>query len=66
MRVNKSMNVGRIKASIDFRSKDEPWGRFGGGWNWALGFQLAQRTLIVRLFVFSIKIVVERKNKYEV
>jgi hypothetical protein len=43
------------------RSKDNLWGRFGGGWNWELGFQAGGRTVIVNLLVASVRI--ERKRK---
>ena len=32
------------------------WGRFGGGWNWALGFTLGSRTLILNLLVVSLRV----------
>jgi len=32
------------------------WGRFGGGWNWKLGFQLGYGTLIISLLVFDIRV----------
>lgn len=31
-------------------------GRFGGGWQWKLGFQAARGTLIISLLVFDIRI----------
>lgn len=32
------------------------FGRFGGGWNWKLGFQAGGKTLIISLLVFSIRV----------
>lgn len=31
-------------------------GRFGGGWNWVLGFQASGPTLILNLLVVSLRI----------
>lgn len=33
-----------------------PMGRFGGGFQWEVGFQLGGRTLIINLLVASIRI----------
>lgn len=32
------------------------WGRFGGGWNWKLGFQAGGSTLIISLLVGDLRI----------
>ncbi len=39
-----------------WRSKKNLWGRFGGGWNWALGFQASGRTVHLMLLIFTITI----------
>lgn len=45
-----------LKTKVEFRRKKEnTLGRFGGGWNWVLGFQLGSKTLIINLLVFSIR-----------
>lgn len=41
--------------------KKKYWGRFGGGWNWKLGFQAGGKTVILNLLVFSIIIEFGRK-----
>ena len=38
------------------RPSDSLMGRFGGGWQWSLGFQLGAHTLIVNLLIFSLRI----------
>lgn len=45
-----------MKVRFHFRSKKKPFGRFGGGWNWKLGFQAGGRELIVSLLVFEIRV----------
>ena len=43
------------------KSRNAPMGRFGGGWNWNLGFQAGGRTVIINLLTVNIRI--ERKKK---
>lgn len=44
------------------RTRDEHMGRFGGGWQWALGFEAGARhrdgaqTVIVNLLVCSVRV----------
>lgn len=38
------------------RSKDNLWGRFGGGWNWKLGIDVGGTTVIVNLLVATLRI----------
>jgi len=47
------MRLPRVKWS--HRPKDALWGRFGGGWNWKLGFQIGSTTLIVSLLVAELR-----------
>ena len=45
------------KITFEKRSKKKNlWGRFGGGWNIKFGFQLGGRTLIIDIFVMSVRI----------
>jgi len=46
----------RITAEFQYRSKRNLWGRFGGGWNWRLGFMAGGRTLILNLLVATLRI----------
>jgi len=40
----------------EHRHRDEPMGRFGGGWNWKVGIQGSGRDWIVDLLVASVRI----------
>ena len=44
-----------MKISYSRKSKNEFWGRFGGGWQWKLGFQLGGNTLIINLLICDIR-----------
>ena len=48
--------IGHYTIKYERRSKDELWGRFGGGWDWELGFQLGGNTLIINLLIAYIRI----------
>jgi len=56
IQVKRSFKIGRFKITYNRRSKKNLWGRFGGGWNWEAGFQLGSSTLIINLFIASIRI----------
>jgi hypothetical protein len=49
-----------LKWSITFsyRPSTNAWGRFGGGWQWSLGFEASSRfkTVILNLLVCSVRI----------
>jgi hypothetical protein len=53
-RITKKWLFGRLEITFDWRSKKNMWGRFGGGWNWKLGFQASGRTIKFNLLIFSI------------
>jgi hypothetical protein len=38
------------------RSKQATMGRFGGGWNWKLGIQTGERSVLISLLVSELKI----------
>ena len=42
--------------SFRWRAKSNLWGRFGGGWNWELGFQASSRTIIFMLLICTVRI----------
>ena len=46
--------IGRLEICFKWRKKCPFWGRFGGGWNWELGFQAGGRTLLVNLIFCSL------------
>ena len=59
-----SCNLGRrIQIRIIKNSRKRPWGRFGGGWNWELGFQASSSTVILNLLVLSVRIYRPKKVK---
>lgn len=45
-----------VYISFNMRKKSEIFGRFGGGWNWQLGFQIGGSTIIINLLVASVRI----------
>lgn len=62
--LNKLLKVSEIKKKVDLgwlevefhrRSRKNLWGRFGGCWNWELGFQASSTTLIVNCLIFSLR-----------
>lgn len=64
--VERSAQRGPVKVTYSRRSSDARMGRFGGGWQWELGFQagnLTRRhgTVIVNLLVSSVRISWNRK-----
>lgn len=52
--VHKEIAIGRLSIVLDWRSKKSFMGRFGGGWNWKLGFQASGRSFILSLLVLDI------------
>lgn len=59
-RIEKETKIGRLRIVFDFVSKDSFMGRFGGGWNWKLGFQIGGKTIILNLLIFSLRIEIEK------
>lgn len=37
----------KLKIRFEMRSKDNFMGRFGGGWQWKVGFQASETTIII-------------------
>lgn len=54
--IKKSVQVGRLKITFNWRSKKNFWGRFGGGWNWILGFEVGGNTIIFNLLICSVRL----------
>jgi hypothetical protein len=48
--------VGRVKFVFNWRAAPGPWGRFGGGWNWALGFEAGGSTVMLHLLVAMLRV----------
>lgn len=55
-------SFGRIKVQFNWRSKKNLLGRFGGGWNWELGFQAGGRTVIFSLLICMVRISLKKKK----
>jgi len=53
--ITRKFNLGNLRITFNWRSKSNLWGRFGGGWNWELGFVAGGSTLILNLLVFSLR-----------
>lgn len=54
-RVQRTLRLGRLTIKYERRFRSNMWGRFGGGWNWKLGFQAGHGTLILNLLVASLR-----------
>ena len=52
----KKIKLGKFNISLRWRSSDCLWGRFGGGWQWALGFEIGSSTVSLNCLVFNIMI----------
>jgi hypothetical protein len=52
--VNRRIQIGSIEIKFTWRSGKNSMGRFGGGWNWEVGFQLGGSSLIVNLLFCSL------------
>jgi len=52
--VFKRLRLGHFETTFHWRSAKNFWGRFGGGWNWCLGFELGDWTLGLNLLVFRL------------
>lgn len=54
LEINKYWEIGKLRIDFKWRSKKNFWGRFGGGWNWQLGFQAGGNTIIFNLLICSL------------
>jgi len=52
----KKWSVLGFEIKFRWRSKNNLWGRFGGGWNWALGFEASGSSINIMLLIFTIGI----------
>lgn len=52
--ISKRFYLGRLEVWFNWRSPKNFWGRFGGGWNWCLGFEIGSTTLGLNLLVFRL------------
>jgi len=49
-------SFGKYEVYYSRRSRNGIMGRFGGGWNWKLGFQASGKTLLLSLLVSELTI----------
>ncbi len=59
MIINKEYRIWRYNISFDRwskKDKNQPMGRFGGGWNYVLGIQFGKSSLIINLLYGMIRI----------
>ena len=61
--VVKHIRLGWIRFRFQWRSARNLMGRFGGGWNWRLGFQAGGHTLQLHFLVFSLTFSVEKDKE---
>ena len=61
----KKWSVLGFEIKFRWRSKKNLWGRFGGGWNWALGFEASGRSINIMLLIFTIRIHKPKKEGKE-
>lgn len=53
--IKKDIQVGPLVISLRWRKRSNLTGRFGGGWNWAMGFEAGGTTLILSCLVFMLR-----------
>lgn len=51
----KVIRRGRFQLSVNWRKGSNLTRRFGGGWNWVVGFELGKGTLILNCLVFYVR-----------
>jgi hypothetical protein len=59
-------HVGRLTITYTHRRPGDFMGRFGGGWNWKLGFQTNNETIMLSLLTFSVSLSRPSKTNQEV
>jgi len=47
--------IKKLTIAMEHRRAGRLMGRFGGGWDWEVGFQQGGRSLILNLLVFTIR-----------
>lgn len=46
----------RLRLRFTWKRSDQPWGRFGGGWNWKLGAQWGRTCVLLSLLVCELRL----------
>lgn len=60
--VKKTWNIKRFEIEFNWRSRRAFMGRFGGGWNWKLGFQGSGNQWIFYFLICSLSFWLKRKD----
>lgn len=63
--IRKEWIIGRFSITFSWTSSKGLWGRFGGGWQWCLGFEFSGRTLAFNLLIFRLSFYLARKETNE-
>ena len=57
LRITREWNpFSKLRITFTWRSSKCLWGRFGGGWQWKLGFQASRTCVIFNLLICSIRV----------
>jgi hypothetical protein len=62
MRYERPFQLFGRKGCVSWRGPKVAMGRFGGGWQWAVGFEVGGSTIILNLLVFCIRFQFKRKE----
>jgi hypothetical protein len=54
--IYKAFKIGNLHASFRWRDGKNSLGRFGAGWQWALGFEASRSALLLHCLIFSLMI----------
>lgn len=54
--IRKEVVRGRFRLVFEMRDPSGLMGRFGGGWNWALGFHASGSTVLLYLLVATLRL----------
>ena len=60
--IRREWNIGKLSIEFCWRSSKNLWGRFGGGWNWKLGFAASGSTILLHILIFTIMIWKRKDN----
>lgn len=56
-------SLGRLAVAFEWKSRKCALGRFGGGWNWELGFMAGGNTVMLNMLVCSLRATWKKKGK---
>lgn len=59
--IDRTVQLGRVAVRLSWRSRKSAMGRFGGGWDWKLGFQVGGSTLLISLLVAELRVQLEKR-----